>query len=96
MRKTYIFVWGALLILLGATVAAAQFHLGYWNPVIAVALAMTKAVIIAVYFMHLKSSPRVIWIAASVGLVWLAILFMLTTTDYVGRPYLPRPSVWTR
>jgi len=92
--RIYVLVWVLLLLLLGITVSAAYIPLGKLNPVLAVGIAATKAALIAAYFMHLRSTARLIWIVATAGVVWLAIMFTLTAGDYFMRGYLPKPTVW--
>src|SRR5262249_25433192 len=71
MIRTYIKVWAGLLILLALTVGAAYVHLGPFNTIAAVSIAVIKAAIIALYFMHLRRSPHLMWIFAGAGFFWL-------------------------
>ena len=93
-RKTYLAVWAVLLVLLGATVAVSYIHLGWFNPAAAVGIAGVKATIIILYFMHVRQSPRLIWVFVGAGFFWLSILFALTFGDYLTRGTLPAPTVW--
>jgi cytochrome c oxidase subunit 4 len=56
--KVLVGTWAALMVLTGITVAAAQVDLGRLNVVVALAIAATKASIVALYFMHLKYGDR--------------------------------------
>ena len=94
MIRTYITVWAVLLILLGLTVGAAYVPLGPFNTITAVSIAVAKAVIIALYFMHLRNSPRLMWVFAGAGFFWLLILFTLVFGDYATRSSMPAPTVW--
>ena len=94
MIRTYITVWAGLLILLGLTVGAAYIPLGPFNTITAVSIAVTKAVIIGLYFMHLRYSPRLMWVFAGAGFFWLLILFTLALGDYMTRSLMPSPTVW--
>ena len=87
-------VWVSLVVLLGLTVALAYLHLGWFNPFIAVSIAVIKAVIIVLYFMHVRYSPRLVWVFAAAGVFWLGIMFALTLSDYLTRGYLPVPTIW--
>jgi cytochrome c oxidase subunit IV len=87
--KTYYLVYGLLLAGLVATVGAAYVPLGRWNDVVALAIAMAKASLIVLIFMHVRYSPRLTWLAVFSGLVWLAILLTLIFADYATRPWLP-------
>jgi len=93
-RKTYFIVWTALLLLLLATVGVSYIHLGWLNPAAAVGIAAIKASIIILYFMHVRYSPRLVWVFVAAGFFWLGILFAITFSDYLTRGYLPTPTVW--
>ena len=93
-KKTYILVWLSLLVLLGATVGMAYIPLGRLNAVLAVSIAVTKAVIIILFFMHVRYSPRLLWIFVCAGFFWLSILFALSLGDYLTRVYMPFPTDW--
>ncbi len=81
----YIGVFVALLALLLATVAVARFELGVFAFPVALAIATVKAVLILLYFMHLRFSTILVWIVAAGTLLWVAILFDLTLADYLTR-----------
>ena len=83
--KTYLKVWAALLGLLLITIGAAFVNLGAFNLAFAMFIAVTKAALIVLIFMHIKGSPRVLHVAASAGLLWLGILLVLTLNDYFTR-----------
>ena len=51
----------------------------------ALAIASTKAVLVALFFMHLRHAERLVWIFAGVGLLWLFILLGLTLADFDTR-----------
>jgi len=92
--KTYYSVWGGLLLLLALTVSIAYIHLGWLNTFVSVSIAAVKALVIGMYFMHLRYSPRIMWLFAGIGFFWLLILFTLTFGDYLTRSFLPAPTVW--
>lgn len=93
--KTYIGVWAALLILLGATVALAYIPLGPMHIVASVGIAFAKASLIVLFFMHVKYKNRLVYVFVGAGLFWLAIMFTLVLGDYMTRSWLPQPSAWT-
>jgi cytochrome c oxidase subunit 4 len=80
-------IWGALLVCLVLTWGCARLNLDGANVAIALAIAITKAALIAVFFMELKSSPRSMWIIAGAGVFWVAVLFSLSLSDYLTRGY---------
>ena len=92
-KKTYVFVWASLLALLGATVAIAYVHLGRFNAAAAFTIASIKAVIIILYFMHVRYSTRLTALTAVGGLFFLGILIAMTLNDYASRGLvLPVPG----
>jgi cytochrome c oxidase subunit 4 len=93
-KSTYLVVWASLLILLAITVGVSYIHLGWFNAAAAVAIAVIKAVIIILYFMHVRYSPKILWIFVGAGFFWLGIMFVLTLGDYFTRAYLPVPTIW--
>jgi cytochrome c oxidase subunit 4 len=92
--KTYYSVFTILMVLLVVTVGVSYVHLGEWNVVAAVTIAFMKAILIILYFMHVRYSPRLLWIFVGAGFFWLAILFALAFSDYLTRSWLPIPTGW--
>lgn len=78
-------VFVVLLVLLVVTVTIAEIDLGPWNFLAAAGIASCKAVLIILFFMHVRYSTRLTWLVAAASFVWLAILFGLTFNDYVTR-----------
>jgi cytochrome c oxidase subunit 4 len=92
--KLYYGIFTALLVLTVATTAAARFDLGPMNVVIALAIAGCKALLVVLFFMHVRYSKPIVWVAAASGLLWLAIMLALTLTDYYSREWFPAPRGW--
>ena len=69
--KIYFRTCAALLALLAVTWAIAYVDLGPFNLIVALAIAITKAIVIALFFMHIKGSSRLLHLAAVAGLLWL-------------------------
>ena len=84
-KKPYFVVWAVLLLLLFATWRLAQLNLQPLGVLIAMAIALTKMLLIILYFMHVRYSSRLTWIFAGAGFLWLAILIFLTFNDYLTR-----------
>jgi cytochrome c oxidase subunit 4 len=84
-------VYVALLVLLVATVGAASLpgHHTLLNNVIALTIAVVKAVLVMLYFMHVRYSTRLTWLWAAAGFFWLVIMFILTLGDYFTRHWVP-------
>ncbi|HWI38675.1 MAG TPA: cytochrome C oxidase subunit IV family protein [Burkholderiales bacterium] len=87
----YVFTWLALMILLGLTFASSYIAMGPWNTVANTGISCAKALLIAVFFMHLRHAGPLLRIAAVTGVIWLALLFGLSSTDYATRDLSPAP-----
>ncbi len=87
--KMYFAVFAALLVLTFATWMVAQYDFGWANDVVAMAIAVTKALLVILFFMHVRHSTRMTAITAFAGFFWLAILILITLNDYSTR-YSPQ------
>ncbi len=85
-RKTYYIVWALLMALMIITAALSRVPLGEWNTVIALAIATIKALLVLLFFMHVKyENYKITWVAVIGGFFWLFLLLGLTMTDYLTR-----------
>ncbi len=84
-QKTYFTVTVALLMLLVVKVGLAYVHIGIWSLVLTLTVATAKALLVILYFMHVRWSTRLVWAVASVGVVWLLVMFALMMSDYLTR-----------
>ena len=84
-RSTYFTIFAALIVLTGLTTAVAFFDLGLLNPVVALSIAVFKATLVALFFMHLKYGSRLTWVVAGASVFWLGILLLLILSDYATR-----------
>jgi cytochrome c oxidase subunit 4 len=84
---TYIAVYIALLVFTGITVAAAFVDLHILNPIIAVAIACIKAVIVILFFMHVIFQSKLIKMTVAAGFFTFLILIAMTLTDYLSRAW---------
>jgi cytochrome c oxidase subunit IV len=87
-QSTYYRVFAALIALTLLTVALSFLDLGPWHTVVGLVIGVAKAVLVALFFMHLLYSARVNWVAFGAGLFWLGILIVLTLSDYLTRHWL--------
>jgi cytochrome c oxidase subunit IV len=87
--KVYFRTIIVLLILLAANWTIGYVDLGPFNLVVALAIAITQALIIALFFMHMKGSNRLLHLAAAAGVIWLLIQIALTLSDYFTRGWVP-------
>jgi cytochrome c oxidase subunit IV len=78
-------IFGALWLLLALTWIIGYVDLGAFNLIIALTIAIAKALLVMMFFMHIKGSTRLLHLAASAGLLWLLILIALTFADYRTR-----------
>ena len=90
-RKTYYTIFAALLTLTMLTVAVARVDLGPFNTIVALTIAVTKAVLVVLYFMHLRYSTRLTKLVVVGGFLWLALMIGFTMTDIVSRNWIPIP-----
>lgn len=85
----YFAVFAALMILTILTVWVSRIDLGHgMNTAVAMAIAIVKALVVILWFMHVIHSPRLTWIVVISSFLWLAVLFVLLYSDYLTR-------VWT-
>ena len=61
---------------------------GPLNVIIALTIASIKATLVVLYFMHVRYSPRLVWVIVASALFWMGILFAFTFSDYLTRPWL--------
>lgn len=99
--KVYLAVFAALLLLTYLTVAAARVDLGEpvllgvqvpLNAIVALAIAVTKASLVVLFFMHVRWGTRLNWLVIASGIVWFGILISLTLSDYLSRGWLGTPG----
>ena len=83
----YCLVFATLLVFTGVTVAAAYFDMGALNPVVALGIACFKAVIVILFFMHVKYQSRLIKMTVGLGFLTFLILVMMTLLDYFSRAW---------
>jgi cytochrome c oxidase subunit IV len=81
-------VFGALMVLTVITVLVSRVNLGYLNLPVAMAVAVTKALLVILIFMEVKYSPKLVQVTAGVGFLFLGIMILYTMTDYLSRNLL--------
>jgi cytochrome c oxidase subunit 4 len=90
--RTYVVVAVVVLLLAGLTIGLAFLPLGPWHTPVALGIAAAKAILIGVFFMHLRFGTAMVRLTAAAGLLWLAILLGGTLDDVVTRGWLPIPG----
>ena len=91
-KRTYFLVFAALIALTAATTLVAFVDLGRFSVVVALAIAVSKMLLVALFFMHMRHSGRLTQVVVAGGLLWLVILLMLSMSDFVTRGWLPVPG----
>ena len=92
-RTTYFIVYAVLMVLLVLTVAVTYLHLGVFGTLIGLSIAVVKALVIILYFMHARYSSRLTQIFAGAAFAALAIMIALTLNDYISRNWLAPPGI---
>ena len=87
-KSLYYWVFFALIVGTGLTVVAAEVDLGVFNNIVMLAIACTKALLVILFFMHVRWGTRLTWVVVASGFFWLLILFSLTMTDYMSRGWV--------
>jgi len=82
---SYFVIFFALMILTILTVAVSRVDLGTLNTTVAMVIAIIKASLVILWFMHVIHSPRMTWIVVISSFLWLGVLFVLTFADYLTR-----------
>jgi cytochrome c oxidase subunit 4 len=90
-KRTYFAIWAALLVLTYATVAVSRIDLGRLNTVAALTIAVVKALLVVLFFMHIRYSTRLTKLVLVGGFMWLALLIGLTMADEVTRAWISLP-----
>ena len=86
--RVYYLIFIALAVLTVATWSIAKIDLGRMNAVVALTIAVIKATLVVLYFMHVRYSSRLTWVFVCAGFFWLAIMVALTLGDYMTRGWL--------
>ncbi len=86
--KVYVIIFIALLILTATTCAISFINLGRLNAIVALVIAFGKALLVALFFMHLRYSRRLMQVVVAGGLFWLGIMIALTMSDFLTRGWL--------
>ena len=84
----YIWVLIALLILTAVTVVAANIDFGHpWSDLVALGIAMFKASLVVIFFMHVKGSSKLVKLTAAGGFFWMLIFFAFVLADTMTRGF---------
>ncbi len=86
--RLYLAIFFALLVGTALTVWAAFMEFGPFNNIVAMAIAVAKATLVVLFFMHVKYSTRLTKLVVAGGFLWLGLLFLFTLADYMNRGWL--------
>ena len=87
-KSIYYTIFLALMVGTGLTWWVATIDLGAMNNVIMLSIAVTKATLVVLFFMHVKYGTRLTWTVIIGSIFWLAIMLALTMNDYATRAWL--------
>ncbi|HXS96294.1 MAG TPA: cytochrome C oxidase subunit IV family protein [Candidatus Limnocylindrales bacterium] len=90
--KTYAIVWIVLLFATGLTTVVAHVDLGAFSVVVALAIAVAKMLLVALFFMHIRHSTGLTKLVVVGGLLWLGILLTFTLADIWTRGWVGVPG----
>jgi cytochrome c oxidase subunit 4 len=89
-QGTYYTIFGILIALTCLTMGVSFLPLaGGWHIIVGLVIAVCKALLVVLFFMHVLHSPRLTWVIALAGVFWLAIMLFYTLNDYASRGWLP-------
>jgi cytochrome c oxidase subunit 4 len=89
-RRVYYGVYAALLGLLILTWGLASLHLGHaLSAIVALTIAIVKAVLVVLFFMHVRYSSWLTWVFVGAGVAWMGHILILTMSDYLTRGIVP-------
>jgi cytochrome c oxidase subunit 4 len=87
-KSLYVAIFVALMVGTAATVAVAFLDLGAMNNVVMLTIACVKALLVILFFMHVRWSTRLTWLVVASGFFWLFIMFSITMSDYLSRGWM--------
>jgi cytochrome c oxidase subunit 4 len=83
--KTYLSILVALLVLTAITTSAAFINMGVFSPIVALGIACLKAVLVILFFMHIRYSSKVMMLTVGAGFFTFLVLITMTLSDYISR-----------
>jgi cytochrome c oxidase subunit 4 len=88
-KSLYYTIFLALMVGTALTIAVAFVDLGAMNNVVMLTIALTKALLVILFFMHVRWGTRLTWVVVASGFFWLFILFSITMVDFLTRGWIP-------
>lgn len=87
--RIYYAVFLALIVGTVLTYLAALVDFGFFNNVVMLAIAVTKMLLVMLFFMGVRWNTRLTWVVAGSGFFFLLIMFTITMSDYLSRGWIP-------
>ena len=85
--RVYYLIFAALMVGTAITVGVAFVDLGPFNAIVALTIAVLKATLVVLFFMHVRYSTRLTWAVVFGSIFWLGLLLALTFSDYLTRSW---------
>jgi cytochrome c oxidase subunit IV len=85
--RVYYLIFTALMVGTAITVGVAFVDLGPFNAIVALTIAVLKATLVVLFFMHVRYSTKLTWAVVLGSVFWLGILLALTFSDYLTRAW---------
>ena len=85
--RVYYLIFAALMVGTAITVGVAFVDLGPFNAIVALTIAVLKATLVVLFFMHVRYSTKLTWAVVLGSVFWLGILLALTFSDYLTRAW---------
>ena len=85
--KIYVAVFLSLLVFTGLTVGASYIEMGVFNPIVAIAIACIKMVLVVLFFMHVRYSTKLTMLTVGCGFFMFLVLISMTLADYISRAW---------
>ena len=87
-KSLYYAVFAALIVGTLLTYSAARVDMGALNNVVMLTIALTKALLVILFFMHVRWGTRLTWLVVASGFFWLFIMFSITMADFLTRGWI--------
>ena len=91
-KSTYFTIFGALMVCTILTVTAAFINLGDLNFPVALTIAIFKATLVVLFFMHVKYGSKLTKLVVATAFFFLGIMLTLTLSDYLSRGWFTAPG----
>ena len=87
-KSLYYLIFAALIVGTAVTVAVAFVDLGALNNIVMLTIACGKALLVVLFFMHVRWGTRLTWVVVAAGFFWLLIMFSLTLSEFMTRGWV--------